>query len=109
MTEPQAKALVAKLLAAFPHPRVEPLTAKVYIEQIARLGRYEAGLDAVNTLIRDARMLPRVSEIVDEYMRVRDRYAPPALPEPAMSVEQMEENKRQARLMVARLAKQVPA
>lgn len=104
MKESEAAGLVARLLAAFPHPRVEPLTAEVYAEAIGELRSYDAALDAVNACIKDCRMLPRVAEVLDHYDRVKDRYAPKALPMPEMTEEERLENLERLRELTARYA-----
>lgn len=111
MTEPQAKALVAKLLAAYPHPRIEPLTAKVYIEAVQKLKSYEAMLEAVDRLIASERMLPRVADIYEMYHSLRDKYAPPALPMPDLTEEEIAENLKRVRELMERYApvKAMPA
>jgi hypothetical protein len=103
MTESEASALTAKLVAAFPHPRVEPLTVQVYAEAIGRLKHYDAALEVVNDLIATARMLPRVADVVEGYDRIRDRFGPKALREPPMSAEQVAYNKARAHEMLERL------
>ncbi len=103
MTQSQALELMAKLIAAFPHPGVERATVEVYVEAIAELRHYEGGLAAVNTLIRDSRMLPRIAEILDEYDRIKDRYEPKQLKEPPMSAEQIAYNHEQAQKILRSL------
>lgn len=105
MTRAQALALTAKLVAAYPHPRVEQLTIDVYAEQIEKLAIFDAGLEAVNRLVASERMLPRIADVYEMYHSIRDRHLPPGLPEPPVSEEQRAENLRQAKALLERLAK----
>jgi hypothetical protein len=74
MTSAEAKALTAKLLAAFPTPKVESLTAQVYLERIETFPSYERALDAVNELIGSETFRPPVALVVDAYNRHNERH-----------------------------------
>jgi hypothetical protein len=67
MTRSEAEALTAKLLAAFPTPKVESLTAQVYLERMELFPSYERALQAVNDLIGSEAFRPPVSLVVEAY------------------------------------------
>ena len=74
MTSPQAKALVAKLIAAFPAPKPDPLTYEVYRERLESLPSYERGLEAVNDVIGTETFRPPVALVIDAYWRLNERH-----------------------------------
>jgi hypothetical protein len=79
MTHEQAEALVAVLLAAFPHPRVPDLTVELYCQRIAQLRDVDAATEAVNAIADGEDRWPTLKLVLREYdtraKRNRDRLA----------------------------------
>jgi enoyl-CoA hydratase/carnithine racemase len=79
MRESDAAMLVAKLQAAFPHPRVPPETVELYVEELAKLADLEAARGAVADLVHSERFWPSLAALHEAYLttsrRIREREA----------------------------------
>lgn len=104
MTEAEATAVVAKMLAAFPSAKREQSTIAVYVEKLQRCNNSTGALEAMDRLIdghRDARALPTVAAFFEEYRGSpqyhdphHDRHFVAELELPAMSDTSIAENKQ---------------
>lgn len=103
MTQDEATALAAKLLAAYPYKKSE-LTAAVYVERFLTLD-YDSAREAVNDLIDTAVDLPAVARVREQHDAVlrRKRMDRLALSEPDLTDEQTQENIRRANEYLAKL------
>lgn len=103
MTEAQATALVARLVAGFPSAHIPAETVQVYVEELLPLNA-EAGLEAVKIATRGARWFPTIAEVLEAYWQaVESRVVrTPALPEAPLSEEDRAEGLRVAREFLAR-------
>ena len=108
MNDSDAKALTAKLAAAYPRDWVGQATYEVYAEMIGELKNPVQALEAVNGLIREGNRLPPVAQVRDAYRRLADKYAAPALPEPELTEAQRQENVRMARELLDHVTRGVP-
>jgi hypothetical protein len=79
MNRSDATIIVAKLVAAFPHPRVPPETVALYVEELSELPHVGAARAAVDDLLHSERFWPPLAAIFDGYYdslkRIRDREA----------------------------------
>lgn len=94
MSEQEARAMFAKLAAAFPAARREDATTKVYVEAFQKC-KPDAALRAVNVLIgthKDSRSLPSVGAILEEYRRPEKVDDSRGLPLPRLSAAEVAVN-----------------
>lgn len=102
MTNQEAKAVVAQL-AAFYRERIPAATFDLWAEELEHKRSYPAAMDAVRALSREQDRMPPLSILLDEYQRHVDKHAPPALPEPELTPEQVKDNLRKARVLLAQV------
>jgi hypothetical protein len=74
-----AAELVEALFAAFPFPTPPRDTFELYHREFERLQDQRAAADAVDELVRSARRLPPVVDVIELY-RAKRRLQTPALP-----------------------------
>jgi hypothetical protein len=107
MTAAQAQAAAARLFAAWPSQWARTVdkeaTNAVYCAAFQELRTVPQLDEAIATLIRTEEYLPSIARVLDEYRRLRDRHAPPALPEPELTPQERAANIERMR----RLAKAV--
>lgn len=106
MTQAEARALTAKLFAAYPNKTTD-LTAAVYVEKLEPLN-YPVAVRAVDELICSEKWMPTVASVLEVYWRIEEaarerRAVARGLAEPPLTEEQKQENARQARALLERL------
>lgn len=107
MTESEATVVLAALAAAWPRDWsfVDPMTKDIYRKRIVAMPRRRAAEAAVNLLIDSEERLPSVAKIRDAYRRYHDQFAPPALPEPDLTDDDVARNRRRIRALAAHVQK----
>lgn len=103
MTEPQAKALVARMMAAFPAAKIPRETVQVYVEELLPLNA-DAGLEAVKVAIRGAKWFPTIADVLEGYWTAVEtrKVRTLALPEAPLSDSERAEGLRVAREFLSR-------
>jgi hypothetical protein len=104
MTDREANALVAVLVAAFPHPLVPNATMALYATQLAQCKDAAVMAEVVQAAIENEERFPPISVLLREYRsrrkRKADQLASRGLEEAKASDA---ENERQARMLYERL------
>jgi hypothetical protein len=105
MTDRDANALVAVLVAAFPHPLVPNATMALYATQLAQCKDAAVMAEVVQAAIENEERLPSISVLLREYRSRRKRKADQLASARGLDEARASdaENERQARMLYERL------